>query len=139
MRPQLVLLFFTAFWSVASVARAASPSIENVSPGIGQRGTEFQLRLIGAGLKDAAELMLYSPGVTCAALKPESDNELQVLLNAATDCPLGAHAFRIRTTKGISELRTFRVTPFPVVIPEEPNESFAEAKSVPINSTVAGV
>src|SRR5262245_12328607 len=114
MRTRWIALSFACHLSIVSLSWAASPSIETVSPGIGQRGTEFQLKLIGAGLSDAAEVMLYSPGVTCLALKPTSDNELQVHLRATADCPLGTHAFRVRTTKGISELRTFRVTPLPV-------------------------
>src|SRR5262245_5519744 len=139
MRSSLSLYLFGCVWSAASAAWAASPSVESVSPAVGQSGTEFQLKLIGAGLAEAAEVMLYSPGVTCEALTPTSDNELQVWLNAAADCPLGTHAFRIRTKKGISELRTFRVTPFPVVVAEEPNENFAEARPVRANVTVAGV
>src|SRR5262245_43471618 len=138
MRLSLCLLIgFTS--GFACVVSAASPSVESVSPGIGQRGTEFQLKLVGAGLSEAAEIMLYSPGVTCEALKPASDNELLVRLKATTDCQLGTHSFRIRTPKGISELRTFRVTPFPVVVAEEPNEKPAEAKPIRANVTVAGV
>jgi len=32
-------------WLAAARAVAGAPSIENVAPGVGQRGTEFQLRL----------------------------------------------------------------------------------------------
>src|SRR5262245_5131964 len=132
-------LLFGSVWVVACVASAASPSVESVSPGIGQRGTQFQLKLVGAGLAEAAEVMLYLPGVTCEGLKPTSDNELVVRLKATADCQPGTHPFRIRTPKGISELRTFRVTPFPVVVADEPNETPAEAKPVRANVTVAGV
>jgi hypothetical protein len=133
------ILVLVCAWSIASAAWAVSPSIESVSPGVGQRGADFQLKLVGAGLAEPTEVMLYSPGVKCEALQAPSDNELLVQLRATADCPLGTHAFRIRTPKGISELRTFRVTPFPVVIAEEPNEKLAEAKSVPVNVTVSGV
>src|SRR5262245_50772219 len=121
---------------IASGAWATSPSVENVSPGVGQRGTEFHLKLIGAGFTEATEVMLYSPGVTCEALKPTSDNELQIRVKAAADCALGTHAFRVRTTKGISELRTFRVIPFPVITAEEPNENLAESKLIQPNVTI---
>lgn len=124
---------------VAISASAAGPSLESVSPGIGQRGNEFELRIVGAGLNDAEECLLYSPGVTCLGLTAPSENELKIRLKAAADCRLGSHSFRVRTKQGLSELRTFRVTPFTVVIPEEPNETPAEARPVNANVTVAGV
>ncbi|MCX7409819.1 MAG: hypothetical protein NTZ32_17220 [Planctomycetales bacterium] len=123
----------------ASLSEAATPSVESVSPGIGQRGNEFSLKLVGAGLEDAAELMLYSPGVVCNEVKAASDNELSVRLRVASDSPLGSHAFRVRTKRGLSELRTFRITPLPVVSAEEPNESPATARPVGNNVTIAGV
>jgi hypothetical protein len=106
---------------------------------VGQRGSEFQLRLVGAGLAQAAEVMLYSPGTTCTSLQAPSDNELVVQLRVDADCRLGSHAFRVRTARGLSELRTFRVVPFPVVPEREPNGSSAEAQPVALNVTVSGV
>ena len=88
----------------ASPAAAGAPSIESVAPGVGQRGAEFQLRLVGAGLEDAADLMLYSPGVVCTGIQ-SSENEATATLRAADDCPFGTHPFRLRTKQGISELR----------------------------------
>ncbi|MBC8117222.1 MAG: hypothetical protein H7062_22735 [Candidatus Saccharimonas sp.] len=139
MRSLLLPSLFVSACCAASLSEAASPSVESLSPGIGQRGTEFTLKLVGAGLEDAAELMLYSPGVVCEEVKAASDNELSVRLRAAADAPLGSHAFRVRTKHGLSELRTFRVTPLPVVSAEEPNESPSEARPVANNVTIAGV
>src|SRR5262245_39450769 len=139
MRSRISPLIIVGICTVSSAAVAASPSVESVSPGVGQRGTEFQLKLIGAGLTAAADVMLYSPGVECEELKPGSDNELLIRLKAAADCPLGMHAFRIRSSKGIWELRTFHITPVPIVVATEPNENFAEAKPVSDNVTVLGV
>src|SRR5262245_16957187 len=132
-------LLFGSVWVVACVASAASPSVESVSPGVGQRGTTFELKLVGAGLAEAAEVMLYRPGVTCEQLTAASDNALSLRLRAAADCPLGAHAFRIRTAKGISELRIVRITPLPVIAATEPNENAASAMPVTPNVTIAGV
>ena len=97
------------------------------------------MKLVGAGFTDAPELMLYSPAVTCVGLQASSDNELLVRLKLAADCPLGTHAFRVRSKRGISELRAFRVTPFPVVVVEEPNNDLADAKPISPNVTIAGV
>ena len=117
----------------------AGPSVESVSPGIGQRGSEFSLKLVGAGLTDAQELLLYSSGITCLDLKAVNDNELSVRLRSSSDCRLGSYPFRVRTSGGISELRIFRVTPLPLVTAVEPNETPKQAMSISNNVTVAGV
>ncbi len=129
------LLVFVA----CETAQAAAPQVENAAPAVGQRGSEFSLRLTGAGLAEAAEIMLYSPAVTSIGMAAISENEVSFQLRAAADCPLGSHAFRVRTKQGLSELRTFRVTALPVVLEKEPNDSPAAAQMVAANVTIAGV
>jgi pre-peptidase len=116
---------------------AAPPSIESVAPGVGQRGTEFSLTLTGARLDKPLELMLYASGVTCLKLSAKSENELIATLKADPDCKLGSYPFRLRTSGGASEVRIFRITPFPVVGEEEPNDEKPQA--VALNVSVAGV
>src|SRR5688572_27961628 len=82
---------------------AAAPTVESVSPAIGQRGTEFTLTLTGARLDKPEELMLYAPGVVCTRLAAKGENEVAVTLRAAADCKLGEYAFRLRTPGGASE------------------------------------
>src|SRR5262249_14271292 len=118
---------------------AAPPTVQSVLPGVGQRGTEFTLTLVGARLTDPQELMLYCPGVVCTKLVATSENQVTATLNAAADCKLGEYAFHLRTPGGASELRTFRITPFPVVAEKEPNDTPAQAQPVPLNVSVAGV
>ncbi len=119
--------------------QAASPSMEAVVPGIGQRGTEFSFKVVGAGLDEAEEVLFYRPGIQCLEIKPASENELTLRFQASADCPLGSHGFRIRTRRGITELRVFRITALPVVMSSEPNESPAAAQKVDHNVTIAGV
>ncbi|HKB05805.1 MAG TPA: PPC domain-containing protein [Gemmataceae bacterium] len=125
--------------TLASVVAAAPPTVESVLPAAGQRGTEFTLTLTGARLANPEELLLYSPGVTCTKLSATSENEVTATLKAAADCRLGEYAFRLRTPGGASEVRTFRVSPFPVVAEKEPNDSLKEAQAVPLNVSVTGV
>ena len=142
MRSLSLTLILTCVWCVAygtATAQAAAPQIENVAPAVGQRGAAFSLRLVGAGLADAAEIMLYSPSVTSVGMTSATDNDVSFQLRAAADCPLGSHAFRVRTKQGISELHTFRVTALPVISEAEPNGSLAEAQTVAANVTIAGV
>jgi hypothetical protein len=141
MKPSRVAGAFlmVGFGAAVLPAEAGTPSVENVAPAVGQRGTEFKLRLVGAGLADAADLLLYSPGVAFLKMEAPSDNEVTACLRAAADCPLGTHPFRLRTKRGLSELRVFRVTPLPVILEEEPNGALNEAQAVPQNVTVTGV
>jgi hypothetical protein len=139
MRAASIVLALTSLWLAASPALAGGPSLESVAPGVGQRGAEFRLLLKGAGLAEASEVMLYSPGVEFAGLEVGSDNEVTARIRARHDCPLGSHPFRLRTRQGLSELRIFRVTPFAVVSEEEPNSAVTGAQLVPPNVTIAGV
>src|SRR5262245_39077813 len=119
MRSSYVFVLVVAI-GLPRVGSAAAPSVESVSPGVGQRAASFELKLVGAGLAETAEVMIYSAGVTCEQFTAASDNELSLRLRATAECSLGTHAFRIRTRKGISELRIFRITPFPVIAASEP-------------------
>src|SRR5262249_29621597 len=118
---------------------AAPPTVESVSPGVGQRGTEFTLTLVGARLNDPKELMFYAPGVVCTKLAAKSENEVTATLRAAADGRLGEYPLRLRTAGGVSELRTVRVTPLSVVAEKEPNDTRETAQPVPLNVSVAGV
>jgi hypothetical protein len=128
---------FVFFVPFCGYSLAAPPTIESLSPGVGQRGTEFTLTLVGARLDNPQELMLYAPGVSCTKLVATSENEVTATLKAAADCKLGEYPFRLRTRGGASELRTFRVTPFPVVAEKEPNDEKPEL--IALSVSVAGV
>jgi hypothetical protein len=101
--------------AVVSRALAAPPSLESVSPGVGQRGSSFSLKLIGARFGQAADLLLHRPGITVEKLTIISDNECLATLKAGPDCPLGTHPIRVRSAGGVSEVQLVRITPFPVV------------------------
>lgn len=132
------LLVWGICLTVAVPAIAAGPSIESISPGIGQRGTQFQLKIVGAKLASTPELVFYQPGLKCNGIKVVDDNELAVELKSETMCQLGSHPFRIRTNQGFSELMLIRVTPFPIVSAVEPNETPMQAMPISSNVTVSG-
>lgn len=134
-----IMLATAVLFGMLNAVQAAGPSVESVTPAIGQRNTEFTVKLVGAGLSRASELMLYSPGVTCTALKPVTDNELMVTLKVDRSCRLGTHSFRVRSPLGISELRIVRITDLPVVTADEPNDSRDQAMPLEKNVTVIGV
>lgn len=110
---------------------AASPSLGNITPRGGQRGTEMGLLFNGARLSDAQEIFIYYPGITVAKLEVVNDNQVKVTVKIAPDCRLGEHAMRVRTASGISELRTLYVGAMPIIDEKEPNNEITAPQKLP--------
>ncbi|MBI5766418.1 MAG: PPC domain-containing protein [Verrucomicrobia bacterium] len=121
-----------------AAARAVAPNLASVVPAGGQRGTEVAVTLKGDRLADAQDVLFYSPGITVEKLVSATTAEAKTVFKIAPDCRLGEHAFRLRTTSGLSALRIFFVGPFPSVDEREPNNTPAKAQAVALNSTVQG-
>lgn len=117
---------------------AVAPQLTTTSPSGLQRGTEAELKFNGARLADAKELLLYEPGIKVLELKEAKDNQVIARLKVEADCQLGEHKVRIRTATGVSELRTFTITPFAQLDEVEPNTTRDKAQKIPLNTTVLG-
>ncbi len=133
MNPMLLLL--------AVPLLGADPQLQQMVPPGVQRGVETDVRLVGARLSDAAELLFYEPGIRVVSLVPDESNANACIARLAPepDCRLGAHAFRIRTASGISNLMTLSVGALPVIAEVEPNNDFAQPQPIPLGTTVHGV
>ena len=94
---------------------------------------------MGGKLKDVKDLHWYGPGLDCRGIKVLSDNEVRLTLIAASDCRLGAHAFRVRTPGGLSGLKVVNVGQFSVTGEVEPKDDIKSAHDISLNTTVAGV
>ena len=110
-----------------------------MTPRGAQRGTEADLVFHGNRLADAKDILFYQPGITLTKIESASPNEVKVHVQIATDARIGEYPLRLRTATGLSELRTFFVTPLPVVPEKEPNNDMAHAQPIALNTTVAGV
>jgi len=119
----------------------ADPQLQQIVPPGLERGAESEVRLIGARLSDAAELLLYEPGIRVVSLVAEEGNPNACVarLAPAAECRLGAHALRIRTASGLSSLMTVSVGALPVVEEVEPNNDFGQPQTVSLGTTVHGV
>src|SRR6478672_8143179 len=95
--------------SSAGLGFANSPKLTSLLPTGGQRGTEVELKMAGARLDDAKELVFSSPGIETVKITSATTISLKAKIRIAKDCPLGEHLVRVRTDSGVSELRTFRV------------------------------
>ncbi|HTL29225.1 MAG TPA: PPC domain-containing protein [Tepidisphaeraceae bacterium] len=124
---------------LCDAAFAASPALTSVMPRGAQRGTEVDIVFAGDRLADAQEVLFYAPGITVKTLKAESPKKIIAHLAIASDAALGEHTLRLRTSTGISELRTFWVGTMPVVEEKEPNSDFDKPQKIELNTTVAGV
>src|SRR5437868_6889265 len=135
------LLLAWASLGLTLSAHAASPDVRIVIPRGGQRGTELDVMLDGARLKDAQEVIFYDKGITVTKLEALKPEQVKVHFKIAADAPLGEHTLRLRSASGISELRTFWVGPFPTTqaSTKPVNTAWETPQALPMNITVAGV
>src|SRR5579883_3586852 len=108
------------------MARASTPQMSSVRPLGGQRGTEVEVTLSGARLKDAQEILYYQPGIATTKLTAVNDGQVKATLKIAPDAKLGLHEIRLRTASGVSEVRTFSVGALKDVAEVEPNNEFSK-------------
>ncbi|MBI3874848.1 MAG: peptidase, partial [Verrucomicrobia bacterium] len=132
------IIVLTAFVLAALTAAAVQPQFSNTKPTGLQRGTEGELTLNGSRLDDAQEIILLDRGVQVVKIEEVKANTVRVRFKVAPDCQLGEQKLRIRTATGLSELRTFLVSAYPLVEEKEPNNTPDKAQKVPANCTVEG-
>ena len=140
LEPALVLL--TALLA-AEPARAAepvvpaAPIVESLRPHGGQRGTEVVVQFRGQNLGDLQGLLLADSGLTVVRCTPgDKPDRCSITLRIAADCPLGAHAVRLRTKDGLSNLFLFAVGALPEVLAERAD---GDPQAVPYGCTIDGV
>lgn len=117
---------------------AFSPELHLIEPRGGQRGTEVEVKFLGKRLENAGEILFYEPGISFSSFTKNEAAVVEAKLVIAADAVLGEHSMRVRTTSGLSELRSFWVGQFPTVQQTEPNATFDTAQRIALNSTVQG-
>ncbi|MEQ1633847.1 MAG: hypothetical protein ABL997_15810, partial [Planctomycetota bacterium] len=87
------------------VAAMLPPRVASVMPPGAQRGTEVRFSIKGERLAAASELLLCKPGLELLGVEPGKNAESCVLhVRVHQDAALGAHALRLRTPGGLSNL-----------------------------------
>ncbi|MBB5351470.1 hypothetical protein HNR46_001707 [Haloferula luteola] len=121
-------------------ALAFSPDLQQVQPRGGPRGAEVEIHLLGERLQDPQEILFHHPGIEVLELKGQEDGKQAIAkVRIAADASLGEHPLRLRTSGGVSYLRTLWVGALPEIPEIEPNNSFDQPQSVPLNTTIQGV
>ncbi len=129
-----------SFWILVSSANAAfTPVLNLIEPRGAQRGTELDLHLHGERLDDPRQLLFHNPGIEVISFDAKDPKHLVAHVRIAADAPLGEHAVRVRTSGGVSFLRTFWVGQFPTVKETGDDDSFDKPQRVELNSTIQGV
>lgn len=135
--PTLLLALLAA---LPAGSTTAATTIDRIDPAGAPRGGEQQITLTGKEFADPEELWFEDGRIAVVALEPVDATHVKAVLKIAADCPQGPHRFRLRTKRGLSELRTFRVGSLPQSTETEPNDAGGEpAPSPPANRTIAGV
>ena len=155
MRMPLLLIIATLIHSPL-FAGPVQRHIERVMPRGGQRGTVVEVKIQGVELNDVREAIFYRGGIEAVEISAAKEiphrslhhgarieQEVTCKFRIAADCPVGVHAFRLRTARELTTVSTFRVTPFPVVTEAEPargkNDLPSQAETIPSsNVTIAG-
>ena len=126
------------FLAAAMEAHAVSPSIGDILPRGAARGADVEVDVVGGNLADAVDLMFHESGITLIELAPVDAGKAHCKLQIAPDCRLGAHAIRIRTKTGVSNLRLFSVGTLTEIQDAEPNNDPAAVASVALGTTING-
>ena len=132
-------LGLVALLLAATSAQAVAPSLAQIAPRGGQRGTELPVVFSGSNLADAAGIVFHEPGITVKDIVAESANVTKATLVIAPDCAVGTHALRLQTKTGISGLQLFSVGTLKEILETEPNNDLAAAPAIELNTTINGV
>lgn len=116
-----------------------TPTLNLIEPRGGQRGVEMDMHFYGERLDNIQEVLAYEPGIEFRGFTVENDKHASVKIFIKPDAPLGEHGLRVRTTGGVSFLRSFFVGQFPVVNEADPNDKPEQAQKVELNTTVQGI
>lgn len=119
---------------------AVSPVLNGTFPAGGQRGTELEVEFRGQRLDDFQQVLFYSQGFEITKVTATNANSVKAMVKVAPNVLPGEHQLRLRTATGVSELRTFYVSPFTQVqeVDKPANDSKETAQKITANVTING-
>src|SRR5262249_10951465 len=118
-----------------------APTLAPVVPLGMQRGTKLEVTLTGTNLAEPTGLWTSFPAkvtIPTDANNGKDNARLRVLLEVPADAPLGFHALRLATTRGMSNLRLFCIDDLLQVMETNTNHSKNTAQGVPVPCVVVG-
>lgn len=130
-------LFAVMIIALAGEANSAGPSVESCRPIAGEIGTEFEVTVVGSGLRDVREVLFDRPGVECVGFAPAGDEALKLMLRSDKDAKAGMVGFRVRSDRGLSECHLLKLNHYPVV-PAGQAAASGEGQTVLPNRSILG-
>lgn len=136
-----LLPLVSCLWSLSCFSAHAgfTPVLNLIEPRGGQRGSEVELHFHGDRLDGLQEILAYQPGIEVRSIAAADPKHATAKIFIKPDAPLGEHGLRLRTSGGLTYLRSFFVGQFPVVTEVDPNDTPAQAQRIELNTTVQGV
>lgn len=99
----------------------------------------MEISLTGDRLENLEEALFYETGLTLSNIVVKDPKNATAKLTIAPDAALGEHSLRLRSTGGVTAIRSFFVGQFPTVSEVEPNNTFDQPQRIELNQTVQGV
>lgn len=120
--------------------QAGSPRLQQTTPGGCQRGGEIEIVCSGSNLENGRTLLFDEPGFTVEPVpeKTPQKNRFKFKVKVAPEVRLGEHRYRLITGSGVSDVRLFYVTPFPMVSEVEKKDAPTAAQPIALGTTVYG-
>jgi hypothetical protein len=118
-----------------------APTLKPVVPLGMQRGTTLDLTLTGTNLADPVGLWTSFPAkvtIPREANNGKDPTKLLVRLEVPKDAPMGFHALRLGTLRGVSNLRLFCIDELPQILENNTNHTLATAQLVKPPCVVVG-
>jgi hypothetical protein len=112
------------------------PDLDLVTPPHFTRGKTTLVRCAGRNFGTAAKLLLPFPAEVREA--SSADNIATFSVTPTATAPLGSHPVRIIAAGGVSNLRLVALSDLPVVMEQEPNDTFESAQKLAVPTVVTG-
>ncbi|MFM7292264.1 MAG: hypothetical protein ACKO6B_13690 [Planctomycetia bacterium] len=110
-------------WSCMAAGQArAELTIDRIEPGGGPRGGDLEIVLTGKEFADPEQLWFEEGSIEVVSLTGVNATQAKATIRIPADCRLGNHRLRLRTKRGLSELRTFRVGSLPPGVAQRPEQ-----------------
>ncbi|MCC6143457.1 MAG: PPC domain-containing protein, partial [Candidatus Hydrogenedentes bacterium] len=123
---------------IATAASALPPTLGNILPRGAARGGEVTVTFQGNDIGDATDVYFHEPGISLVEITPVDASSVTAKLNIAADCAVGTHALRLRTKRGVTNMKLFSVGALTEIQEAEPNSTSDEAAEIALGTTVNG-
>lgn len=122
---------------LTATAFAGSPRLTQTYPAAGQRGAEIEVTCSGSNLADAKGFLFDEPGFEATIVSAAAGN-FKAKIKVPANARLGEHQFRALTASGVTDVRLFYVTPFPMAEEVEKKDQPTAAQPIALGTTVYG-